>query len=78
MVNLLIKKKVYQNEFELPASLKQLLKFKNDQLKIRRPILAYGCKLKKKDLNIIDENRTKLTASNFFKKNFQKKRKHFS
>ena len=42
------KKKVYQNEFELPASLKQLLKFKNDQLKIRRPILAYGCKLKKK------------------------------
>ena len=63
------KKKVYQNEFELPASLKKLLKYKNGQLKIHRPILAYGCKLKKKDLNTIDENRTKLTASNFFKKN---------
>ena len=62
------KNKVYKNEFESPKSLKEFLKLKNNKFKICRPILAYACKLKKKGLNAINENKTKLSASNFLKK----------
>lgn len=71
------KKNIYKNQFKPPKSLKRLLESKNKKFKIIRPILAYGYKLNKKNLNFINENKTKLTASNFLKKSKLKKKINF-
>ena len=74
LVGKFVYKKIYSNEFIPQEPLKKILQDKNKKLKICRPILAYGCKLIKKNLNLINEKKNKLTATNFLKKGKLKKK----
>ena len=62
-------KVVYQNEYEIPNFLKRLINAKDKNFICQKPILGFTSKkLKDKDLNNVDEEKTKLNAKNFFKK----------
>ena len=68
------KNKIYKNEFKIPRSLENFIKKKSKEYKICRPILAYGCKLKKDSKNLTNEKKNKITANNFLIKSDLKKK----
>lgn len=60
---------VYNNDFNIPVFLKELIYLNSNNFECEKPILAFIAKnLKKKNINDIKEINSKFTAKNFIKK----------
>ena len=68
---------VYNKDYTIPTHLEKLEEIKNSKYLVKKPMLAFSVKkFFNKNLNSIDEKKSKITASNFLKKLNNKKIKH--
>jgi hypothetical protein len=68
---------VYNKDFIIPTHLQKLEDMKNSKYLVKKPMLAFSVKkFFNKNLNSINENKSKITATNFLKKLNNRKIKH--
>lgn len=67
-------KENYRNNFIIPKELDDLCQIKDNNFECKKPILAFTMKNFNGDLNILNEEKQKLTSNNLFKKIKNKKK----
>lgn len=80
MGNFQLNKKIkFNNDYDIPKSLEKLANERNKNFTVKKSILAFFSKNKKKKIKLseINEDQSKFTSINFFKKNLKNKKIKF-